>query len=192
MIGALATLLLGHVLADFVFQSRRLAEAKRQQHRGLLTHIAIVALSHAACLAPSTILEPRGAAHWLWLVPALAVVHGLIDAAKIAIERRVGGERLSTFLGNQAMHAVTLFAAAAIGPSVRVPPLLFDVIVLTIAFVLVTIAGSAVVRLVLARHPLPANAKDDDANANEDRSRPDAIRMGHTIGILERSLGPAN
>jgi Protein of unknown function (DUF3307) len=80
-----ALALLAHLVADFVFQTDAIAEAKaapgRQAWRGLATHAGIVAI----CLLPFVLAY--GARGFGYLV-IVAVAHGLIDRVKVVLNQR--------------------------------------------------------------------------------------------------------
>jgi hypothetical protein len=128
----IALALLAHLLADFVFQTDAIAEAKaapgRRAWRGLGLHAAIVAV----CLVPFVLAY--GARGFGYLV-VVAVTHGLIDRAKIVLNQRAvagaqvvpdpdvpdaPGDRSWTplpaalFLADQAAHVVVLLAGASV------------------------------------------------------------------------------
>ena len=187
---ALTFLVLGHVVGDFVFQTGRLAAQKRTRLAALVQHVLLVLVAHVLALLPLRSCGGEFSRHWLWLLPALALAHAAIDAGKIALERH-RGESLATFLIDQALHLGCLLPAAWIATrhlppdeATRPSPDLVGLAVLTAAFVTCTLAGSAVVRLVLQRYPLPQN--DRTSTADDEAHGP--ARMGHAIGVLERML----
>lgn len=96
-----AALLFAHVLADFVFQTRRMAETKRRPGM-LVLHAAIVYLTAVATLGRVNAWEPAG----------LALAHAGIDALKaFALPRR-----LWAFLLDQGLHLASVAAIATISP----------------------------------------------------------------------------
>ena len=172
-------LLLGHALGDFVLQGRDLAEAKRTKGTALVQHVMLVTVAHALAVIPIW------SEAWLLWLPLLAVSHALIDVLKIALERR-HGESLGTFALDQVLHLGCILAVAALvkteSPTAEAPDRwLTTLAVCTTAYILCTLAGSTIVRLVLARFPAPI-AGDTDGDTSP-------ARMGHAIGVLERSLG---
>lgn len=177
----LAALVLGHVLADFVFQTRAMVEQKRTW-KGLVTHGGLVLLCHVAALAP---LAWMGGAPQLG--PTLAVllvltaVHIVIDAAKVRLQEKEG-DSLGLFLSDQGLHALTLlgawlFLAHASGLSGNLSPTpegFTLVAVLLAAYALNVTAASVTVGLLLKRFGLEGPK--------------DARPAGRYIGILERVL----
>lgn len=162
-------LLLGHVVGDFVLQSRELADRKRHDSGAVLRHAGLVYVAHAAALLPLWLLgEHHGAplyphaypavlTTWALTLTGLTLAHAAIDFGKAAYERR-RGPSLGSFFVDQAAHVACLLLAAWVvsmpaGPLVAPPDCKRAAIVIT-AYLLATFAGSAVVRLVLARHPL--------------------------------------
>ena len=179
-------LLLGHVIGDFVLQSQALATAKRTQARSLALHIGLVLLAHIVTLIPLRQLLSTWSSDWFWVLPAVVLAHAAIDAGKAAYERRFG-ETLATFAIDQALHVSCLVIAAdMLAPATSSTPIDFSlrqrVAVVAIAYIICTLAGSAIVRLVLARYPLQPEEPNEPAD-------PSPARMGHAIGVLERSLG---
>lgn len=106
MAETLAALLLAHALADFVFQSARVAAAKAQRHPGALAlHIGVVAACTAAALGAVT---PAA----LLLTAAIAFAHLVIDIAKTFARAGLGA-----FLADQGAHLATMIVAAALVPA---------------------------------------------------------------------------
>jgi Protein of unknown function (DUF3307) len=129
--------ILAHLVADFVFQTNAIAEAKaapdRRGWRGLATHTAIVAL----CLVPFVLaFGGRGLAYLV----VVSLAHGLIDRTKVVLNWRaarspapadppdgelqgvpdVPGDQAWTplpavlFLADQAAHLVVLVLGASV------------------------------------------------------------------------------
>ncbi|MFN4153200.1 MAG: DUF3307 domain-containing protein [Paracoccaceae bacterium] len=108
MAETLALLLLAHVLADFVLQPGRMAQAKAGGHVGwMAAHIAVVGVVMALLLGVQT---PQAAA---W-VAGLTLAHLLVDVAKVAIGARLSA--ITAFLADQAAHLVTLLLLANLAP----------------------------------------------------------------------------
>lgn len=178
---ALAVLLLGHVLGDFVFQTDEMASAK---HRTvpLLTHVGIVVLVHFVTLLP--VLTPRTGL----IVLFVGVFHLAIDAVSARLRRREVAPTPYVFLGDQTAHLLVILAGwtllgpstwtaspvvTAVGGSVQLPWAdLTTGAVYASAFVFAHVGGNTVVRGVLPeRNP---GADDDD------------LEVGYLIGTLER------
>ena len=101
MIETFVALLLAHALADFVFQTNRMAANKRQP--------LMLALHFATVYA--TLVAATGSLHLALL--ALALVHVGIDIGKLALASALKGrEALALFLGDQALHLASLLALA--------------------------------------------------------------------------------
>ena len=141
----LAWLVLAHVVADFVLQTRSIAHAKSSHGwralRGLIGHGLIVAL----CLVPVGLAF--GAPGW-WLAVGVGVSHVVIDRTKVVLTRRAAAAALheaherhegaqpaehlgrawtprpaALFLVDQAAHlAVIGVAWAALPPSASLQP----------------------------------------------------------------------
>ena len=108
MAETLALLLLAHVLADFVLQSNRMAQAKAAGHAGwMAAHIFVVAGVAALVIGAQT---PQAAA---WIV-GLTAAHLAIDVAKVAFGARLSA--IVAFVADQAAHLVTLVVVASVAP----------------------------------------------------------------------------
>jgi Protein of unknown function (DUF3307) len=107
------TLLLGHLLTDFVFQSTALVQLKKSgRAAGYLKHGAIYFVCSALLTA---FFVPAIAFSWRFLAVALALtlIHLAIDGSKIRWARRTPlGEGLAAFVIDQGMHFVTIVVAA--------------------------------------------------------------------------------
>jgi hypothetical protein len=119
----LVPLFAGHLLADFVFQTNRMATHK-DRWGVLLGHVSVVAIA-------SWVLVGH-AARAIPLILLASLLHLLIDVGKTAVERRAFGDdrrdapdlpasgfwsrngRLVLFLGDQGLHALSLIAAVAV------------------------------------------------------------------------------
>jgi len=131
----LVPLVAGHLLADFVLQTDRMA-ANKDRPGVLLGHVAVVAMASWVLLGHAAAGVP--------LVLLVALLHLVIDLGKAAVERgTLGGEREVVpdpsasafwsrngrpmlFLGDQALHLVSLVAAVVLidlVPVVSNPPL---------------------------------------------------------------------
>lgn len=101
-----ATLLLAHVLADFVFQTKAMAEGKAARSlTPFLSHLAIVAILLGVVLRPGSV---EGVA----LLAGITLLHGLTDWAKSFAPT----DRLWPFLADQAAHLAVLAMAAWLWP----------------------------------------------------------------------------
>ncbi|HEM46094.1 MAG TPA: DUF3307 domain-containing protein [Alphaproteobacteria bacterium] len=180
----LVLLLLGHVLADFLVQTRKDVEA-RARGTGYLSHGAAVLVTHLAVLFPQLTTATAGA------VVAITALHVLIDLAKDAwLTDRRG--RLRPFVLDQGAHvAVVLAAWGALTRLDAVPAFRWlsaeqvgtylALGILVAAFAFNASGGSVIVAGVLDR------LRDADGRAGDagPAGYPGAGRM---IGILERTL----
>ncbi|MCW3780847.1 DUF3307 domain-containing protein [Defluviimonas salinarum] len=166
MIETFTALLLAHVLADFVLQTRHIAETKRRPAT-LLFHGAIVLATAQA--ATGRIDAPE--------LLALAVLHVAIDWTKA----KLGASGLGFFLADQAAHLVTLAALTAFRPDLWAGGTwsglawLPGLMALGAGFILATRAGGFAVGLLMrpwADVELPTGLTDG----------------GKLIGLLERGL----
>jgi hypothetical protein len=182
MTETLAALLLAHVVADFLLQPRAMVRRKAEPPV-LLAHVVVVALVSWAALGFP----------WHGGVLVVALAHLAIDGFKI----EVLGDRLGGYLGDQALHVLTLVAVALWQPGLyasgvwAMPPPSLGALLPQEALavfpaamacgagaVAATLAGGHAVSRLLA--PLLAAEP-----ALTEGSLPDAGRM---IGWLERGL----
>lgn len=103
MIETLSALLIAHVAADFMFQTRWMALNKRSA-APLATHITIVWVASWACLGFST--------QTVLPVTALALVHLAMDLTKA----RVLGQTALAYGVDQGVHLLTVIAMAVAMP----------------------------------------------------------------------------
>lgn len=180
---ALALLLLGHVLADFAFQTDAMAMAKHRV-RPLLTHGGIVLLVHVVVFAP--LLTAQSA----FVVLLIGVAHLPIDAVTARIRQRTG-RSVHLFLADQLAHLLVILAGwSLVAPSAwGLAPAVTTIsgfeqlpwadvttgAVYLAAFVFAHDGGNAIVRGVLP-DPDPQPPGEDDLEA------------GSLIGSLERWL----
>lgn len=173
MLATFTALLFAHVLADFVVQTGWMAQNKRRPgvfvlHIGLVFVIAAVALG-------------RWDAPALAWIAGLALVHGVIDAAKLM--SRANG--LTGFVLDQAAHLASLAGLAILMPTLwaegfwaNILPashMLLDAFALIAGLVIATRAGGFAVGALLA----PYNAVD----------LPKGLENGGMlIGLLERAM----
>src|SRR3984885_16329809 len=106
-------LLLGHLLADFVFQTSALLQQKKSGRvMGYLKHGAIY-FACAAVLTGFFVPAVAYAARFLAVVVGLTLIHLAIDGIRIGLARRTTlAEGTVAFVVDQAMHFVTIVVAA--------------------------------------------------------------------------------
>ncbi len=166
MIETFTALLLAHVLADFVFQTRWMITHKRKPGV-LLTHTAVVLVTAQAAIGQITAPE----------LLALAAAHLTIDAAK-TYGRFTG---LAAFLTDQAAHLATLVAVAAYAPQLWSEGLWQDqnwlpgAMALIAGLILATRTGGFAVALLITPYQNDGLPKG-------------LMNGGQLIGILERGL----
>lgn len=172
-----ALLVAGHMLGDFVFQTRRMALGKGQP-RWLIAHASTVTAAHLFCLIPVW----SGAVILVTL--AVGVLHGLVDVTKARLLRR-WAERFWPFALDQIVHLLILFGAASLllrlplrpwFPELAAAPQIGYAAWLLAAFAFNVNGSSMVVRWVLMPFTPPAAADGEQPGA------------GRTIGVLERMI----
>lgn len=169
MIETFTALLFAHVLADFALQNRWMIA--RKHGPGLLVHALVVLTLTLLALG-----------HWArWEPYALVAAHVLIDAAKSwALPPRYR-DGLAAYLADQALHVVTLLAAATLAPDLWSTgawsgwPRLLPAMALAAGLVLATTAGGYGIGKLMARYDSTALPKG-------------LPQGGMMIGNLERTL----
>jgi hypothetical protein len=171
-------LLCGHLLADFVFQTRSMVEGKRTKLRWLLAHGLEVAFVQGIVLLPFCSNKAFG----LLAVAAIAATHMAIDRLKVAMEQRYG-RQLHWFAIDQALHLAVLAAIAAgwsrVGGAELVAEAAPELVRLALVVGIYAFnvnGGSAVVSAVLAGLQRARAAASLDPH----------LHAGHLIGVLER------
>lgn len=180
-------LLLAHVLADFIFQTKWMVENKRNP---------LVLALHGGIVVITTIATTG---QWAaWPIYVLGLAHVIIDAIKTYSNR----DGLVGFLADQVAHLITLILTAAYvptlwttGPWVDLPVIgtgLPALMTLIAGAVLSIHAGSFAIAKLMAQHDLPAPEPSEAPNgAQDDQQASDATGLpggGATIGTLERTL----
>ncbi len=173
VIQTFTALLLAHVLADFIFQTRWMVARKRNVFV-LLLHIAIVFALTAAALGGV----------WEVAIP-VAYAHFVIDGIKVWVLPERLRDSFGAFLGDQVAHLVTLAVAALLWPGAAgqslwapwldiatAPALVLSGLILTV------IAGGYAVGLLTARFQVQMEAQEQEGLSD----------AGRVIGQLERAL----
>ncbi|WP_103333689.1 DUF3307 domain-containing protein [Pseudotabrizicola formosa] len=108
MAETLALLIVAHVLADFVLQPDRMAQAKAGGHIGwMAAHIGVVGVVTLLVLGVQTPQALMG-------VAILSAAHLAIDVAKVLLGRHLSG--IAAFLADQTAHFATLLLMAGLWP----------------------------------------------------------------------------
>lgn len=177
----LTLLVCGHILADFLVQSSRVAERKRHHAGMLLLHGGLTLVTHLVLVLP--FLNVKVAAG----VFALAVIHTGCDWLRARLIRRWSNS-LALFALDQALHLAFIvylwrvlihcnaLQQGLLDPGAEWLPLLTSWLVVLGGLVFNGKGGTTIVRLVLERFP--------DVVPKDERG----YAMGRTIGVLERSL----
>lgn len=188
---ALALLFAGHVVGDFLLQTRWIAEQKARTGP-LVVHLLLVGASHILFLLPFM------GGRVIVVLAGVILLHGVIDAVTGRIRAEASSTRsVAVFAADQALHVIVLFAAWAIltpdiiaprwigGDSIEVAT---AAAVLIAAYVFNWNGGSVLVRGVLALVRL-TSVVGARGNEHEDESRFTPLAgTGHLIGALERFL----
>lgn len=104
--------IIAHLLADFIFQPKKLIEWKKRNMVGILVHVLIFALLSLLLLMPYL-------AFWeTWaVIGGVSLVHFLTDKIKISVLLRYKGFTLP-FLLDQAIHLVSILIGFRFIPEV--------------------------------------------------------------------------
>lgn len=178
---ALALLLLGHVLGDFIFQTDEMAKNKHQIGP-LLSHSGIVIVVHVVAFIPLLTLQTA------LIVVAIGVFHFLTDAVSARL-RHQRATSAHLFLSDQTAHLLIILVGwsmmdssaltvapvvTALGGEARLPWAELTTGALYVsAFVFAHEGGNTIVRGVLPEEG-PESEEEDDLEA------------GSLIGSLER------
>lgn len=169
---------IGHLLADFLFQTEGIATGKRISGRVMLFHGLITGAVQLVMLAPLINLPIA------YAVVLLMLSHLVIDAAKVRLES-AGGNRLFLFCGDQLLHWVSIFViwlwlkgqpgtfSALTEDELLWLPRAAAALLILASFVFLNKGGTVMVRAMLTQFPDIA---------------PDDYPMGRIIGTLERYL----
>jgi hypothetical protein len=178
----LLLLVAGHLLGDFLFQSRRMAEGKHR-HPPLLGHVVAVTGVHLVVLLPY-LSRPV-----LLAVLAIGGSHWLIDLLKARWRWERPGP-LGLFLADQVAHLLVLAAAftALVHFASPLPLHMTDEATRAVALAALTVGvfafnwtgGAAVVSAVLSRLS-PTLEHDEDQTSG-------VAGSGRLIGVLERTI----
>jgi hypothetical protein len=181
----LVLLVVGHVVADFLVQTPRVAERKEVETWPLLEHGLMTFVTHAVLVAPFMSWGVMAG------VAALAAVHTGFDALRIKLGGAWGGS-LSGFFADQSAHLASVVAlwwilrSAGAHKEIVMPqaalwlPWVKRYGLVAAGYVLNGRGGTAVVRKLLARYPkVVPRAVDGEI---------DEYAMGRTIGCLERFI----
>lgn len=194
MLRSFLAIYLGHLLADFPFQTDRLVQQKR---RGNSVAYAIHGVIHYVCMAallaflvPGSIFSPRTQL----AVAGLALVHLVIDFAKIRLTaRRSVKDGTWAYLLDQTIHLLAVAAAAyLVTPSGALAALVaaWDrargvrnaVVLVPVVYVLVIFGGGYFVRL------LTKSLAEGVGGGSREVTTESLQNAGLYIGWLERFL----
>ena len=198
---AVLTLYVAHLLTDFIFQTTRLVQQKKNGHViGYFKHGGIhyiCALLAAACFLPGAVFSLR----FQLVVIGLTLVHLLIDFCKAQLSKsRIAADSAVAFIVDQCAHFITVVWAACL---IEQTPLTNvargslgvmheqsdRILFLLVVYVLVIFACGYLIRLVtkpLMRHIGLASPHAHDSPPRETPAQ--LSNAGMYIGWLERFL----
>ena len=185
---------LAHLLTDFVFQTRRLMDAKLRGRpsayllHGLIHYLSAILL--VGFFIPGSIATLR--THLL--IAALALVHLLIDSAKVQLTaKRVIAGGAGPYVADQLVHLLTVVLAAwLLSPGMSVMALAAPLqasrnignksLAVPLIYLVVIFGGGYLIRIVT--RSLAESAKDEEL----DKAGEQLQNAGLYIGWLERFL----
>lgn len=108
----LKLLIIAHLLADFIFQPKKLIEWKKRNMLGILVHVMIFALLSLLLMMPYLM-------HWeTWaVIGGISLVHLITDKIKIAALIKYKGFILP-FILDQAIHLASIIIGARFIPEI--------------------------------------------------------------------------
>ena len=171
MLNFLLTLVLAHLLGDFVFQSDTWVKHKKEKlvkSKYLYFHLVI----HASLLFLLTQFQTK----YLFGITAIIISHFLIDVAKLYIERKF--ESKVWFFVDQVLHLVVIAMVVKYYFDYQILiSKLFETktILFFVCITLLTYVSAILLKIILAKWDFRTPAQKNDTNS-----------AGTYIGILER------
>jgi len=200
-IRAVLALYLAHLFTDFIFQTSRLVQQKKNGRAiGYFKHGAI----HYICALLAAALFLPGATRSLrfqFVVIGLTLVHLFIDFCKIQLSKsRPAADTALAFIVDQFAHAITVFWAACLIEQTPLPNIARaslclvrehsdQILLLLVVYVLVIFASGYLIRFVtkpLMRHIGLVSTRTNDPAPHETPAQ--LSNAGMYIGWLERFL----
>ena len=185
----------GHVLGDFLLQTRRMVQEKSRP--GVLAlHSAMILLAHGLAVLPFVRRTRGDILAALTLLVLLALLHAFIDRAKIRVREQRGADSMCLFIVDQAAHAGVIVVVWVLWQ--RWPGVAFEMVpglgsnglglvaataLVATAYMLNGSGAATLVKLFLDRFPV-----GDQTLTAEGPPETSVRDMGRTIGILERML----
>ena len=114
-------LILAHVLADFSFQTKKIAKRKKEEIRYLIKHLLIVLLASLFLTVPFFGLRLL----IIVIVTGVTLFHGIIDQLKIYLlnssfyEKIKNHYELEIFLVDQVLHILSIFFVISFFPGIQ-------------------------------------------------------------------------
>ena len=100
---SILVLLFSHLMADFTFQTNRIAAKKAESYLGVFQHCIVVFAVSIVCMSP-----------WGWrgilYAVAQTLVHFCVDCHKLEYSRRKSPKPFEHFYYDQGLHMLSLFA----------------------------------------------------------------------------------
>lgn len=187
----LMLLLTGHLVADFVAQTDRIAKLKTEKIEFCLFHCVV----YAIILSLATLLILPLSAAWLPIL-VIVVSHSLIDVIRVLIEKKCvenNRDSMIVFLLDQGLHVLIIwityfFMVGSVGDKMQIYKILgcfstkqiSNAIVYTLMFVIILRPSAITVRKVLDAI--------DNRRLSDRYCRKETIRPGFAIGIFERII----
>ena len=185
----------GHVLGDFLLQTRRMVQ-KKGRPGVLALHSAMVLFAHGLAVLPFVRQTPGDVLAALTLLMLLALLHAFVDRVKIRAREQRGADSVRLFIADQAAHAGVIVAVWVLwqrwpgiafepvpGPGSNGLGLVAASALVATAYVLNGSCAATLIKLFLDRFPVGGQTQTAGGPLEIDFRD-----MGRTIGILERML----
>lgn len=102
-------LVIGHLLGDFFFQSKKLAEKKAQENSKLALHCGIYFIT--ILLVAGSFVDKAAWGTLFSILLGVSILHGIIDVIKINLEKKSEIQKYILFITDQILHIGLLYFA---------------------------------------------------------------------------------
>jgi hypothetical protein len=178
----LVRLIVAHLLADFIFQTKKMVENKQWFSKAMMQHIGIV-----------FILTLAFTANWK-IALLLTLLHYVTDGIKISLKKTQKIKETYLYLADQGVHFVTIVLIwtinqnlfAEVLQTLQLPFLRYNWSVILMGYLLVTTPLGYIIGL--ATQKIQTQTPDDNITNPEQNTEPKSDRNGLWIGVFERII----
>lgn len=183
----LARLIVAHLLADFIFQTKKMVENKEWFSKAMLQHIGIV-----------FILTIAFTANWK-IALLLTLLHYATDGLKISLKKTKKIKETYLYLADQGVHFMTIVLVWAMNQNVfaevlqtlQLPFVQYNWSVILMGYLLVTTPLGYMIGLatqkIQTQIPLEETINPEQTETRA-KAKPQSDRNGLWIGIFERII----